>query len=1839
MPEINGTSAADTLSTSTGGTVVHGLGGDDYIYDSWFFSDYADELYGDEGNDEIYAWGGNDLLFGGAGDDILAGGFGADTLDGGDDNDTLIDNQAGGDTLRGGAGDDLITVGHPTTPTLLGPLGSLTTIEGGTGNDRIDLVYSRTAQTAIDAGEGDDLVRLTRSAGAITITLGAGSDRIEFDRDFGGWPLMGLHITDFGADDRLTGLSEFLFYAIGPWDGVDNPFATGQLRLRQSGADTLLERNFVGAGDAWDTILSFDNVDAASLTAAQLDGFDPTGAASPSGSLDGGSAGEALYGGQGDDVIHGNDGDDILTGNAGDDALYGGEGADTLVGGVGTDLLDGGAGNDDFDVTANGADTVIGGDGDDTLFYRRDDRNFFGYPIADGTSNVDMGAGNDHLTIHNFAGPLIVDAGAGDDTIFTLGYGYRLTLGAGADSIQASFTASTLTVTDFNPTEDRFSSISGLLSTSGSIPADPYAAGLIRLVQQGADTAVQISPFFPEPYTNTAILLLGVDARSLNAANFGGYAPDGIWAFGTTGNDVLAGGSGIDRLSDDKGGSDSIDGGSGNDILSWSRTSGGSGISSLSGGAGDDRIELTGGNASGTVYADGGADNDEVHLTGITGRAVITLGAGQDRIAFDAPVAAMPIGAGASVTDFQTGAGGDALALTPFLSAWLTGWNGTDNPFGTGHVRLAQNGAATLLQFDRDGGGNAWLTALVLENTDSAALTAANLGGWESGTFGNRAPALAAGAGLPTSYVEGGDAIRLTPSATLADADSPHFAGGALKVMLAGAVADDVVSILGGGPDGIGVSGGIVTYLGTAIGTIDGGGPGYLLVSFNTDATAAAVQALVRDITYAGATDAMLSGPRTFTVDLTDGDGGTAEIVTAFTAQAVNDAPTIGWLGGDVAHFVEGGAAVRLDVGADALIGDADSADFAGGTLRVAITANGNPLQDMLGVEAGGRIGVFGNQIAFDGFTMASSVGGWPGSDLVFTFTSLATPEAVSLLIHALTYQNIEGTSPSAATRTVTLTLTDGDGTAFGGTDTRIATAAIEVAAINEAPQLSEPFEPVVHYLEDDTFAPLFGGVFLGDAEFRAGYGGGSLTLSVSGGAGSIRLPSWASFHAVAAGGGFNLIYDNGMDPAVFVGRIAGLGTASVIVDSFAAAPPNVFSYLISAFTYSEATGDAPSATPRTATITFNDGGNGNGVGALSASRTQTIEIVAQNDAPVLAGGPGGILSYSAGSAPALPFAGATIADPDQPASFAGGALELTTGGIGAGFALTGSRFAVQNGGGGETIIDNVSGLQIGIVSRGPGSLSIALGAGATPEAVTALARSIGFVTAGEGPSLGLRGVFMTLHDGGNGGAGGSLASNSLSVIVDVVGWRAGTPGNDVLTSGSGADYLIGFAGDDILMGNGAAATTMQGGTGDDWYYVSYAGDSIVEFAGEGADRVVTSVGFALSEGQEIETLVTADQAGTAAIALTGNGLAQVMFGNAGANALNGGGGSDYLIGLGGDDILIGNAATASTLQGGTGNDWYYVSRAGDSITEFAGEGNDRILTTVGYTLSASQEIETLSALDPAGIAAIDLTGNGLGQFIQGTNGANTLTGGGGADYLLGLGGNDILIGNADAASTLQGGTGDDWYYVSRTGDSLVEAAGEGNDRLLTSVSYTLSAGQEIETLSAQNPSSTAAIDLAGNDFGQFVQGTNGANILSGLGGTDVLAGLGGTDVLLGGDGDDVVNGGSGSDVLNGGAGADMFVFADALGPSNIDGIQDLVSGSDRIALDHNVFAGLATGVLSSGAFVTGTSAQDADDRILYDSATGALYYDADGNGAGAAVQFATLSGHPLISASDFVVI
>ena len=119
--------------------------------------------------------------------------------------------------------------------------------------------------------------------------------------------------------------------------------------------------------------------------------------------------------------------------------------------------------------------------------------------------------------------------------------------------------------------------------------------------------------------------------------------------------------------------------------------------------------------------------------------------------------------------------------------------------------------------------------------------------------------------------------------------------------------------------------------------------------------------------------------------------------------------------------------------------------------------------------------------------------------------------------------------------------------------------------------------------------------------------------------------------------------------------------------------------------------------------------------------------------------------------------------------------------------------------------------------------------------------------------------------------------------------------------------------------------------------------------------------------------------------------------------------------------------------------------------------------------------------------------------------------------------------------------------------------------------------------------------------------------------------------------------GGLGNDTLTGGSGRDTFVFNTTINAStNVDRISDFSVADDTIWLENSVMTALgAAGTLASGAFVRNTSglAQDASDRIIYESDTGNLFYDSNGNAAGGSVLIGVLSANLLLTHDDFSII
>ena len=414
---------------------------------------------------------------------------------------------------------------------------------------------------------------------------------------------------------------------------------------------------------------------------------------------------------------------------------------------------------------------------------------------------------------------------------------------------------------------------------------------------------------------------------------------------------------------------------------------------------------------------------------------------------------------------------------------------------------------------------------------------------------------------------------------------------------------------------------------------------------------------------------------------------------------------------------------------------------------------------------------------------------------------------------------------------------------------------------------------------------------------------------------------------------------------------------------------------------------------------------------------------------------------------------------------------------------------------------------------------------------------------------------------------------------------------DNILTGNAAINTLSGDVGNDTLNG-GAGADVLIGGAGNDIYVVDNAADVITELTGEGADNVQSIASYTLGAYLENLTLT-----GKSAINASGNTQDNVLTGNDGANILDGGAGVD-------------------TMIGGLGKDTFVVDSASDVVTEtstLAAE-IDTVKSGIDYTLGVNLENLTLTG------SAINGTGNMLKNIITGNDSNNVLDGGAGVDKLIGGLGNDTYIIDLTVAGKLE--------------DTITETGGidtlqlRGTTTNTTAVTLTLA--KTLENLNA-SATVTSLLNLTGNTFDNILTGNAANNVLSGLVGNDTLIGDAGNDKLMGG---------LGLDNLSGGLGNDTFVFDSALNAStNVDVITDFTSGADKLQLSAKIFAKVK-GVKFADVFHdTAITDSHVNNYIIYDSSTGIVSYDADGAGAGAAVQFATLTGLSTLTASDFTVV
>lgn len=373
----------------------------------------------------------------------------------------------------------------------------------------------------------------------------------------------------------------------------------------------------------------------------------------------------------------------------------------------------------------------------------------------------------------------------------------------------------------------------------------------------------------------------------------------------------------------------------------------------------------------------------------------------------------------------------------------------------------------------------------------------------------------------------------------------------------------------------------------------------------------------------------------------------------------------------------------------------------------------------------------------------------------------------------------------------------------------------------------------------------------------------------------------------------------------------------------------------------------------------------------------------------------------------------------------------------------------------------------------------------------------------------------------------------------------------------------------------------------------------------------------------------------------TGDGDDNVDGGD-GADTLSGGDGDDSLSGGTGNDLLYGNSGN-DTLSGGAGTDTANFDAVVSNMTvnltngTATGEGTDRLTSIENIVTGDGDDTidgSTVSNTISAGDGDDDIDGGDGNDTLSGDIGDDLLTGGTGNDKLFGGTGVDELHGGT-GANAAEGGSGNDDLFGEDGDDRL--SGGDGNDKLSGGTGDDKLAGGT-GTDSLHGGAGTDNVDGGkGNDS---LFGEDGNDTLLGGDGNDSLAGGTGNDNLTAGTGIDKINGGAGTDTLTGGTGTDTFVFDTSLGKLNVDTVKDFNVVDDTIWLDDDIFLKVGkVGDLAGSAFYAGAAAHDASDRIIYNKATGALYYDADGNGSGAAIQFATLSKGLSLTATDFDII
>lgn len=454
---------------------------------------------------------------------------------------------------------------------------------------------------------------------------------------------------------------------------------------------------------------------------------------------------------------------------------------------------------------------------------------------------------------------------------------------------------------------------------------------------------------------------------------------------------------------------------------------------------------------------------------------------------------------------------------------------------------------------------------------------------------------------------------------------------------------------------------------------------------------------------------------------------------------------------------------------------------------------------------------------------------------------------------------------------------------------------------------------------------------------------------------------------------------------------------------------------------------------------------------------------------------------------------------------------------------------------------------------------------------------------------------------GGDGTGPNQIVGRGMVIRNDIlVGFEnaEGSAHNDHLIGDDGANVLSGSLGNDTLTG-GLGRDTLNGGAGSDT--ADYA---------DADSGVRLNLTARRSMG---DTYISIEN-------LSGSGHNDRLDGDGMANVLTGQGGADLLMGRDGNDTLLGDFSPAGDAPPQPGLGTGYTTLGADATNasmETAFDLSDNFSLTEDPNIFDSTTVLHTT---------VNATGTGAGGWYKIELAAGTIISldvDGIADPNI----HDSWIRLVDAEGNIvaenDDGGGDPGSSHGRD-SSLVHIVKETGTYYIVQGAWS-EEGDEDGWLEAVPVGSQYTLNVS-VDFPE----------------PPAAPGEAARDTLNGGNGDDLLDGGAGADLLIGGQGFDSFRFSSELGGGNIDRIQDFRTSEDHILLDDAIFAGLGEGDwLSMDAFHSSRTglAHDASDRIIYNAATGALWYDADGTGGDAAVQFATLSRNLPLTADHFILV